>query len=144
MIESSATQGSPAALALRILGVLVPFGTVLVVWAHVYYRIVTTPMPPNWTIANVEYAGLGAAAVLGVLARGLSRRVIPVALGGAVGILGGSYRACVSDITISAWQRVECGLVGLYPAWLLVTFTGVWVFVHLVVRRVRVRRYRAA
>jgi hypothetical protein len=132
------------ALALRILEMLLPFGTLLVAWVHLYYRIVLTPMPSGWSMANLEYAGLGAAAILGGVARALSRRVIPVALGGVAGILGGAYRACVSDVTISAWRRVECGWVGVYPVWLFATFMGLWVLVHLVARSIRLRTHRQA
>jgi hypothetical protein len=144
MRDALAGLSSRKALALRILRILVPFGTVLVAWAHAYYRMVLIPMPSGWSLANLEYAGLGAAALLGCLARALSRRAIPVALGGLAGISGGAYRACVSDVTISAWQRVKCGWVGVYPAWLFATFIGSWAAVHLVVRFIRLRTHRQA
>jgi hypothetical protein len=119
------------AATLSLLGLLLPFGTILVAWAHLYFRIVLTPMPPGWTVTGFANLGLGAAFVLGVLSRGLSRRAVPVALGGAAGILVGAYRACVSDVTISTWQRVECGLVGAYAVWLWATFVVAWILAHV-------------
>ena len=125
--------------ALRILRALLPLGTTLIISAHVYFTIILTTVPPGWSVADVEKAGLGAVAILGVGARTLSRRLAPVALGAGAGILLGAYRAGGSDVTISMWQQVVNGLLRAYALCLWGTFVGAGFLVDVAIRHRKLR-----
>ena len=131
--------GWHAGRVLPMLRVLLAFGAILMALAHLYFRVILTTVPPGWSVNDVENIGLGAAAVLGVGSRALSRRLAPVALGAVAGILLGAYRAGVSDVTISMWQQVMNGLLRVYALCLWSTFVGAWFLVDLAVRRRKLR-----
>jgi len=74
----------------------------------------------------------------GALACMTSRRLWPVALGAATGIILGGAEAVVSDVSISYWRRVTGGLVmAPLPLYLWLCIIASWVGVSLALGRWR-------
>src|SRR5262245_46324046 len=67
-------------------------------WTLYYFLFLRTPVPTGWTMLSAKLACLAGAALGGALACMTSRRLWPVALGSAVGLILGGAEAVVSDV----------------------------------------------
>jgi hypothetical protein len=113
------------------------------VWTLLYFLFLRTPLPSGSHIRTVEIAGLLGGVLAGAVSRAFSRRVWPLALGAAIGIILGGSEAYVSDTAASFWQRAAGGLVmGRYALALWITIIGGWAVANVVVGRLRGRRTR--
>jgi len=106
------------------------------VWTLLYFLFLRTPLPAGLSMRSAELALLAAGVVGGAIACIISRRLWPVALGAASGIILGGAEAVVSDISISYWQRVTDGFVmAPLPAYLWLCIIASWVGVSLALGR---------
>src|SRR5215468_5719796 len=80
-------------------------------WTLLYFLFLRTPLPTGWTMRSAELGCLTVGVIGGALACMTSRRLWPVALGAAIGIVLGGAEAVVSDVSLSYWQRVTSGFV---------------------------------
>ncbi len=62
-------------------------------WILLYFLFLRTPLPAGWTMRSAEFACLAAGVMGGALACMTSRRLWPVALGAATGIILGGAEA---------------------------------------------------
>jgi hypothetical protein len=105
-------------------------------WTLVYFLFLRTPLPAGWTVRSAEFACLAAGVMGGALGCLTSRRLWPVALGAATGIIFGGAEAVVSDVSMSYWQRVTSGLViAPLPLYLWLSIVTSWLGVSLALGR---------
>lgn len=114
------------------------------VWSLLYFLFLRTPLPDGWTIGSAKGACLAAGVIGGVLACLTSRRLWPVALGAAVGIILGGAEAVVSDTLISYWQQiVDAMIMAPFPLYLWLCIVASWIGVSLALGRWPLPRVRA-
>ena len=106
------------------------------VTTYVYAEGVRFPVPDTWSLGMSVAVGLVISAVLGILARLWCRDPWVVVAGSTAGFIFGANRSCISDISLSWWQRVECGLMLPYAiAWWAFVVSG-WALAHLTKARI--------
>jgi hypothetical protein len=105
-------------------------------WTLLYFLFLRMPLPAGWTVRSASLACLAAGVMGGACACVTSRRLWPVALGAATGIILGGAEAVFSDVTISYWRRVTGGLVmAPLPLYLWLCIIASWVAVSLTLGR---------
>jgi hypothetical protein len=106
------------------------------VWTILYLLFLRTPLPVGWSIRTAEVVCAGVGIVLGGLGCMTSRRLWPIAVGAAAGIVMGGAEAVVSDTSMSYWQRVCSGLVlAPFPLYLWLAIVGSWISVSVALHR---------
>jgi hypothetical protein len=106
------------------------------VWTLAYFLFLRAPLPAGWSVRDAMHACLAFGCVGGVLGCATSRRLSPIAVGAAAGIILGGAEAAWSDISMSYWQRVTSGLVvAPFPLYLWFSIVGTWMLASIALGR---------